>query len=178
VELLIIRHLPTQYNKNGILQGQLDIDIEPPNSVQQRQIAENLKKIHQVGPIDRVLCSNFNRTAQTALIYGYDKEACIREPLLNELNFGGYEGQPRQEMLNVLGNAWLQSPENLILGEPVIALQHRINEFLGKYAQAKRLLLFSHGAWTRALLSYIQMGNIRNMNQITVNNNEMLRTQD
>ena len=173
MELLVIRHLPTQYNNSGILQGHLDINIEPPNSEQLLRITENLRKIHQVGPIDRVLCSSLNRTAQTALAYGYDEGACIREPLLNELDFGCYEGQPRQEILNTLGEAWWQSPENLILGEPVLALQHRITGFLEKYAQAERLLLFSHGAWTRALLSYKKTGNISDMNQMTVNNNDM-----
>ena len=174
MELLIIRHLPTKYNISGILQGNLDIDIEPPNLGQLLQIAENLEKVRQVGYIDNVLCSSLNRTAQTALAYGYDERVCIREPLLNELDFGCYEGLPRQEMLNILGETWWQSPENLILGEPVLVLQHRITLFLEKYVQAERLLLFSHGAWTRALLSYSKLGNLRDMNQMIVSNNEML----
>jgi len=174
MKLLVIRHLPTKYNISGLLQGRLDIDIEPPNQQQLLQIGENQRKIQQVGPIDRVLCSRLNRTAQTALAYGYTEKACIREPLLNELDFGCYEGLPRQEMWNTLGEAWRQSPESLVLGEPVLALQQRITDLLEKYAQAEQLLLFSHGAWTRALLSYSRIGNIRDMNQITVNNNEML----
>ena len=174
MELLLIRHLPTQYNNSGILQGHLDIDIEPPNPEQLLQITDNQKKIHQVGSIDRVLCSNLNRTAQTALAYGYDEITCIREPLLNELDFGCYEGLPRQEMWDALGEAWWQNPEYLILGEPVLALQQRITELLEKYDQAERLLLFSHGAWTRALLSYSQTGSISDMNQMTVNNNDLL----
>jgi len=174
MELLVIRHLPTKYNNRGILQGHLDVDIEPPNSKQMLRITENQRKIRQVGSVDRVLCSSFNRTAQTALAYGYDEKVCIREPLLNELNFGCYEGRPKQEMLNALGEAWRQSPECLILGEPVLALQHRIIRFLEKYAQVERLLLFSHGAWARALISYSQTGDIRDMNQVIVNNNDML----
>ena len=174
MEMLILRHLSTPYNISGILQGHLDVDIEPPSSEQLLRITENLRKIRQFGSVDKVLCSSLNRTVQTALAYGYDEKTCIREPLLNELDFGCYEGQPRQEMLNRLGEAWWQSPECLVLGEPLLALQHRITEFLEKYAQAERLLLFSHGAWTRALLSYSKTGTIRDMNQITVNNNEML----
>ena len=174
MELLLIRHLPTKYNNSGILQGRLDIDIDPPNQKQLLQIADNKRKIGQIGAIDRVLCSSLNRTAQTALTYGYDEKACIREPLLNELDFGCYEGQPRQEMLNTLGEAWWQSPDCLTLGEPVRALQERITGFLQKYNQAERLLLFSHGAWTRALLSYSQIGDIRNMNKMTVDNNDMI----
>ena len=174
MELLVIRHLPTIYNNRGILQGRLDIDIDPPNQDQLLRVAENQRNIRQVGPISKVLCSSLNRTAQTALAYGYDETACIREPLLNELDFGYYEGLPRQEILNTLGEAWWQSPEDLILGEPVLALQHRITGFLEKYAQTERLLLFSHGAWTRALLSYTQIGDISDMNQMKVNNNDML----
>lgn len=175
MELLVIRHLPTQYNNNGMLQGRLDVDIEPPGEEQQLLIAENLRKIHQVGPVDRVLCSSLKRTAQTALAYGFTETACIHEPLLNELDFGRYEGLRRQEMWDALGEVWWQNPESLDLGEPVLALQHRITGLLEKYAQEQRLLLFSHGAWTRALLSYSRIGDIRDMNRMTVNNNEMLR---
>lgn len=174
MKLLVIRHLPTEYNNSGMLQGRLDIDIEPPNQEQLQQIAENQRKIQQLGPVDRVLCSSLNRTAQTALAYGYAERACIREPLLNELDFGCYEGLPRQEMWEGLGEVWWQSPECLVLGEPVFALQQRIIRLLEKYAQAERLLLFSHGAWTRALLSYSRVGDIRDMNRMTVNNNDML----
>ena len=174
MKLLVIRHLPTKYNNSGILQGRLDIDIEPPKQEQLLRIAENQRKIRQLGPVDRVLCSSLNRTAQTALAYGYTERAYIREPLLNELDFGCYEGLPRQEMWDALGEAWWQSPEYLVLGEPVLALQQRITGLLEKYAHAERLLLFSHGAWTRALLSYSRIGDIRDMNWMTVNNNDML----
>jgi len=174
MELLVIRHLPTQYNNSGLLQGRLDIDIESPNQQQLLQIVENQRKIQQVGAVDRVLCSSLNRTVQTALAYGYAEKVCICEPLLNELDFGCYEGQPRQAMWDALGEAWWQSPQHLVLGEPVLALQQRITGLLEKYAQSERLLLFSHGAWTRALLSYSRIGAIRDMNQMTVNNNDML----
>ena len=174
MELLVIRHLPTKYNNSGMLQGRLDVDIEPPSQKQLLRIAENLSKIRQVGPVDRVLCSSLNRTAQTALAYGYAESAYILEPLLNELDFGCYEGLPRQEMWDALGEAWWKRPEYLVLGEPVLALQHRITGLLEKYAQAERLLLFSHGAWTRALLSYSRIGDIKDMNQMTVDNNDML----
>jgi len=174
MELLIIRHLPTKYNKSGILQGRLNADIDSPNQEQRLQIAENQKKIHQVGAINKVLCSSLNRTSQTALEYGYDEKRCVREPLLDELDFGFYEGRPRQEMLEKLGEDWLHNPKILTLGEPILALQQRFSELLKKYAQEERLLLFSHGAWTRALLSYSQTGDIANMNQVIVNNNDML----
>jgi len=174
MELLVIRHLPTNYNKSGRLQGCLDIDIEPPDREQLLQIADNQDKIRQAGPIDSVLCSSLNRTAQTSQAYGYAEGDYIREPLLNELDFGCYEGLPRQKMYDILGETWWQSPESLVLGEPVLALQYRISELLEKYAQAERLLLFSHGAWTRGLLSYSRIGNIRDMNQMTVNNNDLL----
>ena len=174
MELLLIRHLPTRYNNSGLLQGRLDIDIEPPNQEQRLRIAENRRKIQQHGPVDRVLCSSLNRTAQTALAYGYAEHDCIREPLLDELDFGCYEGNSRQQMQDALGEAWRQSPQTLTLGEPVLALQQRITAFLKKYAQSERLLLFTHGAWTRALLSYSRLGNISSMNRITVNNNHLL----
>ncbi len=174
MELLIIRHLPTQYNYRGVLQGRLDSTIEPPNPAQRLKITENQRRIRQAGALDKVLCSDLKRTAQTALAYGYNEEACIHEPLLNELDFGCYEGLPRQVMLNTHGTVWYQHPQDLLLGEPVIALQHRISVFFEKYAEAERLLLFTHGAWTRALLSYIQTGSVRDMNQMTVDNNDLL----
>lgn len=174
MQLLVIRHLPTRHNQNGLLQGRLDLDIEPPDKPQLQRITENQGRIQQAGAIDQVLCSSLKRTVQTARAYGYDEETCIREPLLNELDFGGWEGLPRQQMWDALGDAWWRNPQKIVLGEPVLALQQRVTGLIEKYAWSERLLLFSHGAWTRALLAYSRSGNIRDMNRETVDNNDLL----
>ena len=174
MKLLIIRHLPTKYNLDGMLQGCLDVNIDPPDQGQLARIAANRTEIRQAGPIDGVLCSTLLRTVATARAYGYGEDVCIREPLLNELDFGPWEGRPRQQMLDSLGELWWSNPQDLVLGEPVIALQQRITGLLEKYGHAQRLLLFSHGAWTRALISYSRIGNISDMNRIEVSNNHLL----
>jgi probable phosphoglycerate mutase len=175
--LIVIRHLPTEYNRLGLLQGRLDMDIVPPNRSQLDKIAENRREIQRSGPVGKILCSRLKRTASTALLYGYAEGICEREPLLDELDFGRFEGCPRQEMLNVLGAAWFENPQALVLGEPVLKLKNRIAALIEKYRYSRRLLLFGHGAWTRALLSITQTGDVRDMNRIIVENNRLVRVE-
>ena len=41
----------------------------------------------------------------------------ITEPLLDELDFGPFEGRPKKDLMDAMGENWLQHPRNLLLGE-------------------------------------------------------------
>lgn len=171
MDIAVIRHFQTEWNKKGLLQGKRDIPITYPLSPNIRsQMIKNRLKLEKLKPFDYVFTSELERTKQTAKLYGY--ENTVTEPLLNELDFGTFEGKRKRELVNK--KEWMFSPLELKLGESLYDFQKRLFTFLEKYKDATSILIFGHGSWTRALLSIQEIGNIQNMNKITVKNNELI----
>jgi len=169
-QILLLRHMQTQYNVQGILQGRRDTPILPPGPDQQVAIDENLKKIGSESNYTHVLASSLKRTWMTAKLY---VNAYTVEPLLDELDFGEWEGKKKEEMIQA-HPLWTDRPDLLTLGEPLNDLEKRVRAFLIKYESAQSLLIFGHGAWIRALLSVHRFGSIQNMNKIIVPNNKLI----
>ncbi len=169
MQLTLIRHLPTVWNKNTWLQGRKDIAISFLTESDKQKIEQNLIVLNHLAPIDLVLASSLRRTQQTANAYGYQPEI---DPLLDELDFGPFEGEPREKLLALHGDAWINNPIELVLGESVLDLGNRVCSFLEKYYDAGNILVFGHGCWIRALLSYFHYGHFNNMNRLTLLNNE------
>lgn len=174
MQATFIRHLPTDWNKKTWLQGRRDIDISPLTAKLQVEIKENQLLLSKLAPFDIVLASTLKRTHQTAQLYGYHAET---EGLLDELDFGPFEGRPKEELLKANGDMWANNPREMILGESVLNLEKRILLFLKKYRDRKNILVFGHGSWMRAMVSYTQYGHISNMNQIIIRNNECMTIQ-
>lgn len=172
MSLIFIRHLPTSYNLQGLLQGQRDIDIAPLDDSLLQAIAQQREVLQGYAPFQQVLCSNLKRTAQTAVAYGYQAQV---EPLLAELDFGVYEGRPRDEMLADVGEQWLHDPASLQLGEPVTDLLTRVQAFVNRYQTSfGNTLVFAHGSWMRAAQVWYQHASLQTMNQIHIANNALL----
>ncbi len=174
MELVLIRHLATEYNQKGILQGTRDIPVLEPATADILQIKNNKQLLLKYKTFDTILASEYKRTIKTAEYYGYDKEIQV-EKLLNELNFGSYEGRTRAELISDHGELWLHKPQLLILGEPLIQLADRVLKFIYQYQDKHHVLVFGHGSWMRAVYSICEHGNIDKMNQLTINNNEILQ---
>lgn len=171
MQIILIRHLPTEWNVNTWLQGRRDIDILPLTVEVQRQIERNKQELKELAPIQFVLASTLKRTQQTAKRYGFEAKT---DSLLDELDFGPFEGRPKKELINEMGRSWINQPRNLILGESLTDFESRVITFLDKYKEESRILVFGHGAWIRALLSFVRNGHINEMNKITVQNNECI----
>lgn len=176
MKLFLIRHLPTAWNLAGKLQGTQNIGILPPDEAARRSIDKNLSvMIEQNRPFQEplVLASTLKRTQQTAAVYGFHEYRI--EPLLDELNFGCFEGRSRDELVAVCAAQWFDAPEALVLGEPLTALVDRIQACLEYYKPHKFVIIFGHGCWIRAALSLLKYGDLRLMNKITLKNNDMLQ---
>lgn len=169
MEITAIRHLPTEWNLKKQLQGRRDIPILPISEKENEQIIENLRFLANQS-FDHVLCSTLQRTKQTALYFGFDAHI---EPLLNELDFGPFEGRTKTELLTETANKWIDEPLDLVLGESLNHFQDRIIHFLEKYKHSSQILIFGHGSWIRALASYNKYGHINRMNHVTIKNNEL-----
>ncbi|MCL6574265.1 MAG: histidine phosphatase family protein [Bacillus sp. (in: Bacteria)] len=168
MQITLIRHLRTEWNKKTWLQGRRDIELSPITEELSNGIVENQQLLKRVAPFDIVLASNLKRTHQTAQVYGFTYET---DGLLDELDFGPFEGLPKEKLLEEYGHQWTRNPLKLVLGESISNLQERIVLFLEKYKKLNNILVFGHGAWIRAIISFSQYGDINNMNKIIVGNN-------
>jgi broad specificity phosphatase PhoE len=168
MQITLIRHLPTEWNKKTWLQGKRDIGLSQVSEEVAKGIARNQKVLEELSPFDLVLASTLKRTHQTAKLYGYK---CETEGLLDELDFGPFEGIPKAKMIDMYGEKWFENPKELVLGESLKNFEDRIVQFLVKYKEFSNILVFGHGSWIRALLSYAQSGHINNMNKVEVLNN-------
>jgi len=174
MELFLIRHLQTEYNRKGILQGTKDSPILEPSIETLLEIKKNKQKTLNFQSFDAIVASEFQRTQMTAIHYGYASDFRV-EKLLNELNFGSYEGQNKKQLLSEQGELWINNPQQLILGEPLSQLAERVHEFINCYQAKQKVLVFGHGSWLRALYSIATYGNIDKMNQFSIANNELLQ---
>ena len=174
MELYLIRHLETELNRKGILQGNKDIPILEQSIETLHKIKKNQQEILNLLSFDVILVSELQRTQMTAIHYGYASDFRV-EKLLNELNFGCYEGQKKQQLIADKGELWFNHPQQLILGEPLSQLAERVLEFIHCYQDKQRVLVFGHGSWIRAICSIVRYGNIDKMNQLSIANNELIQ---
>jgi broad specificity phosphatase PhoE len=176
MKIILIRHLVTPWNQQRKIQGSIDISLLPPDETALAKIQENQQILACQNP-DLVITSSLKRTQETAQLYGYND--FIIESLINELNFGEFEGQNFQLFQDRLENEWLTNPQVLILGETLIDFENRIKAFLNLYQSYSQLLIFSHGVWTRGLLSLIKYGTVNQLNtpEFRLTHNQLIMTE-
>jgi broad specificity phosphatase PhoE len=171
MRITLIRHLPTEWNIKTWLQGRQDIDILPITDGDQHEIDRNQQALSEFLPFNLILASTLKRTHQTAELYGMN---VVTEPLLDELDFGEFEGRPKEDLIKELGETWFENPRALKLGENLVNLENRIVHFIEKYESYNNILVFGHGSWIRAFISLVQNGHINRMNQVHVPNNKCI----
>lgn len=171
MQITLIRHLPTEWNKKTWLQGKRDIELAPLTEEYLKSIHDNKKILEAKRPFDVILASTLKRTHQTASHYGYQPKT---EALLDELDFGPFEGHPKEKLLEKYGERWIERPKDIVLGESLTNLEKRIILFLNKYKDSSSILIFGHGSWIRAILSYTNYGDINHMNKVAVSNNQCI----
>lgn len=172
MDIILICHLPTKKDLEGLLPGKKDRKIAPPQEEDKIVIAYNKKLLSTLPPPDLVLTSTWKRTIETAQQYGFIDAQ--EEPLLDELDFGPYAGEPRQDFLEEVGVQWFINPKRTLIGPAVEVLEERVLFFLEKYSPYDCLLIFGHPFFSQALISYIRHGHIIGMNILSVKYNELI----
>lgn len=170
--LSLVRHLPTEWNKKQLLQGKRDIPLLPVTEETITSIQRNLEKLKKQPSFDIALASTLQRTQQTAALYGIQPEI---DGLLDELDFGPFEGKTKATLFRQDGENWLADPQKSILRTNIEDLEERIKLFLEKYKKYHHVFVFGHGSWIRAMLSFVQFGNLKQMNRLTVENNMLIQ---
>lgn len=164
MRLYIIRHGETEWNVKKRFQGRSDIPLNDEGRRLARVTSEALSEV----PFTRIYTSPLKRAYETAMIIkGARDIPVIEEPRIIEISFGEYEGLcggkenyniPDPEFLNFFEKPEAYRPPRG--GEGIDELKARTGDFLQEIVHNKdmendTILLSTHGAALRGLLSYI-----------------------
>ncbi|XP_029910510.1 putative fructose-2,6-bisphosphatase TIGAR A [Myripristis murdjan] len=131
--LTLVRHGETQFNKDGLLQGQT---IDSPLSEVGLQQAEAAGRYLKDVKFSNVFVSDMLRAQQTAETIMKHNSSCaalklVSNPLLKERSFGITEGRPVQELRDMAKAAGSSNPDFTPPGgESHAQVKDRVKEFL------------------------------------------------
>lgn len=164
MELYIVRHGETEWNKEKLLQGSTDI----PLSENGRLLAKLSGEALAGTPFDRIYSSPLKRAYETACLFrGGQDVPIIRDDRLKELCFGEYEGQNMSLLLKDPACPFhyffkqpqlYQSPPS---GESLEHLCARAADFMTSVIlplqkSCNRVMIVAHGAINKALMTYVK----------------------
>ncbi len=162
MDIYLMRHGETDWNRIHRLQGITDIPLNEKGIEEARQAAEWLRDV----PFDRIYTSPLARARQTAEIVRGDRPIeIIQEDALIEISFGEYEGLfNRKENYNIPDPEFprfFEDPEHYHTapgGESIPHLRERTLHFVRSVMddpenEGMTFLMTTHGAAIRGILS-------------------------
>lgn len=171
MELILVRHGETIWNREGRVQGFSDMDLSDVGVHQARQLALLLKD----APILSIYSSPLIRAQKTARIINEHHQAPTHiEPGLMEMDQGDFEGLTFQELMvceKYFLQKWMSDPASVQMpnGESFIELQDRawkvIERIIGKSENA---LVVSHNFTIAAILCKIKNISLSNFRKVCV----------
>lgn len=146
-----LRHGETDWNRQGLSQGNIDIPLNELGLAQAREAAEKLRN----RGITSIIASPLSRARVTAEIVGEALGLDVAiEPDLREVSWGVQEGQPIAEWLQdwIAGH---MTPEG---AESFVAMRHRAIAGLNRAVnQPPAVLIVAHGGVFRAIRSAMKL---------------------
>ena len=167
-EIIIIRHGETEWNQTGRFQGHSDVPLSKTGRVQAEALGRNLAIDH----VDAIYASDLTRAIETAAPLAARFSLTVTpDPLLRELNFGAWEGRSFSDVNAENPDAMKQfynDPERADIpnSEPFPDFQKRVAGRVREIAaeqRGKRVVIVSHGASIRILLTDILAMPIRSI---------------
>lgn len=164
MELYIVRHGQTVWNKEGRLQGRADIMLNEEGIEIAKRTGLALKDVY----FDKIYSSPLTRAYDTACyIRGNRDIPVIKDERIMELGFGKLEGQKIEDMqkdktshfTNFFEAPHLYVPDED--GETLDELRARAGEFLTEQIEKhekeySRVMIVAHGAMNKALMAHIK----------------------
>lgn len=156
MNIYLVRHGETDWNKEGRLQGQRDIPMNQYGILQMERIGAYMANGGY--GIDKIISSPLQRARMGAAIIasriGYGENEIIVEPLLIERSFGDAEG--------MVWTAEVCLDDGKFKEESVSELCKRAAEGIKKYAVEENgnILIVSHGAILKAVIVELTHGKI------------------
>ena len=167
-EIIIIRHGETKWNQTGRFQGHSDVPLSETGRAQAEALGRNLALDH----VDAIYASDLIRAMETAAPLAARFGLTVTsDPLLRELNFGAWEGRSFSDVNAENPDAMKQfynDPERADIphSEPFPDFQKRVAGRVRAIAaeqRGKRVVIVSHGASIRILLTDILAMPIRSI---------------
>ncbi len=146
------RHGETIWNKEGKIQGRIDIPLSQVGKEQALHLYSKIKDIH----LDLIFSSPLSRAYETATIATKDKNIeIIKDDRLMEMNYGDFEGQDHNNLdVTTKKKMFAYRYPN---GESYLDVAKRVYSFLdeikAKYSD-KDILVVSHYGVGRIFNSY------------------------
>ncbi|MBR1431270.1 histidine phosphatase family protein [Ruminococcus sp.] len=148
------RHGQTSYNKQEIILGTTDIELDETGEQQAKALAE---RIAELGTIDIIIASPMKRAQKTARAVA---ERCgldiVTEERFREWDYGCYEGKSR------FTEGFADNKVNFAVrmgksGESLLQLTHRVysalDDIIAEYS-GRTVLLVTHGGVCRVIETY------------------------
>ena len=155
MQLILIRHGETSWNKEGRIQGISDIELSEAGIKQARLLALSLKD----QPIDAIHASPLKRALKTAeLINEYHRKEIQTHSDLMEMDQGDFEGYSFKELMSCekdFLNKWIADPASVQMpnGESLNQLQTRAWRTLETIInQEENALVVAHNFTIAAIL--------------------------
>lgn len=180
MELYIIRHGETDFNKRGIVQGRgVNSDL---NEMGQQQARSFYKAYHHI-PFDRIYTSSLKRTHQTVEPFISKGIEWIKLHELDELDWGVNEGrEATAEMkteFQLLTRKWMEGDLDLKFpgGESPIEVNHRQKIAIQKIISepVNHALICMHGRALRLILCELLNIPLSNMDTFPHSNVSLYR---
>ncbi len=169
MELYIVRHGQTDWNKETRFQGLIDKELNSEGRESAAKLGEKLEKENIF--FDKIYSSPLCRAYETAcLIRGRQNIPIIRDSRLKEICFGVLEGLTYDDWMNteLPRKNFFTNPENYIPpkdGESFESVCKRTKEFIQEVLEKstdKKVLLVAHGALLAGLTCYLENRPISN----------------
>jgi broad specificity phosphatase PhoE len=110
VKIFLIRHCETNHNRDGVVQGRLDVPLNETGRRQAAKLAAHLKETR----LDAIISSPLLRASETAAALAATQGRPVSfEPALLELDVGemdGLTGPQMRERYPSFFNSWLAGP--------------------------------------------------------------------
>ncbi len=162
-QIYLIRHGETEWNKNGLCMGQLDIPLNTTGIMQAERLAQRLAKIK----IDALYTSDLARAAQTAAIIAskHQIKPIVTEEL-REIFLGPYQSLSTEEVRARFPGAYLipqgAMAQQSAFREPEIENRTKLyaraikifDQIAARHPQ-EEIVIVTHGGVMRCLLSYL-----------------------
>ena len=154
MKLYLIRHGETEWNKDGRLQGKIDIPLDETGVRQAEQLRDELSGIS----FDICIASPLERAKETAKIIVGDKCKIVFDDRITERDFGEFEGMLVKDWEDSAGDVdtWdLKINWGERGYEPAKSVLARAKEFLddvlNKYPSDYCIAIVAHGSLLKAL---------------------------
>lgn len=165
MRVYIIRHGETEYNRRGILQG----NINSPLLEESIDKAKELNKWASSINFDMVMSSNLNRAFDTAKIIIDNKYDISKNKDISEMTFGYWQGKTKEEIFQSEPDKeqyhnYFFAPnnyKNINGGESFSDIVERANNFIETLKNMEKdgkkdILVVTHGAFIKAVAMVVK----------------------